>query len=183
MFSKKSNLAPEVLAVVLAPTSGPMEGTTMKPLFDGIIRLTVAVAATLAIALATSAAHAEISTRDSQALSKSELIYIATVRKDGNQSKAAPRRSGSPSTPATTRSSFRPGAMRGKPNASGAAARCLYGSAPPTVPPSSARPRLPRTPWCRRKSSAISVRNIGRTGFSELGRHAPNSTTATASRS
>jgi len=62
----------------------------MKPLFDGITRLTVAVAATLAIVLAASAAHAEISTRDSQALSKSDLIYIATVRKDGNQSKAVP---------------------------------------------------------------------------------------------
>jgi general stress protein 26 len=40
--------------------------------------------------LAASAAHAEISKRDMQALSNSKLIYIATVRKDGNQSKAAP---------------------------------------------------------------------------------------------
>jgi len=35
-------------------------------------------------------AHAEISKRDMQVLSTSQLIYIATVRKDGNQSKAAP---------------------------------------------------------------------------------------------
>jgi general stress protein 26 len=62
----------------------------MKRLSDGIIRLTVAVAATLAIVLAASAAHTEISKRDSSALSKSDLIYIATVRKDGNQSKAVP---------------------------------------------------------------------------------------------
>jgi len=40
--------------------------------------------------LTASAAHAEISNRDMQVLSKSQLIYIATVRKDGNQSKAAP---------------------------------------------------------------------------------------------
>ena len=53
-------------------------------------RLTAAVAATLAIVLTACAAHAEISRRDLQALSKSQLIFIATVRKDGNQSKAAP---------------------------------------------------------------------------------------------
>ncbi len=53
-------------------------------------RTRVAVAAALAIVLAASAAHAEISKRDMQVLSKSQLIYIATVRKDGNQSKAAP---------------------------------------------------------------------------------------------
>ncbi len=49
----------------------------------------VAVIAGL-IALASSSGRAEISQRDAQALSKAELIYIATVRKDGNQSKAAP---------------------------------------------------------------------------------------------
>ncbi len=54
------------------------------------IRLTVAVAATLALVFGASTAHAEISKRDMQALSKSRLIYIATVRKDGNQSEAAP---------------------------------------------------------------------------------------------
>jgi general stress protein 26 len=62
----------------------------MRSMFDVGTRLTVAVAAALAIVLAASAAHAEISKRDMQVLSKSQLIYIATVRKDGNQSKAAP---------------------------------------------------------------------------------------------
>jgi len=52
----------------------------------------LAVAAVIAglIAIASSSVRAEISQRDAQALSKAELIYIATVRKDGNQSKAAP---------------------------------------------------------------------------------------------
>ena len=35
-------------------------------------------------------ARADMSARDAQALSGAKLIYIATVRKDGNQSKAAP---------------------------------------------------------------------------------------------
>lgn len=60
----------------------------MRPTSD--IRTRLTVAATLAIMLAALAAHAEISKRDMQALSKSGLIYIATVRKDGTQSKAAP---------------------------------------------------------------------------------------------
>jgi general stress protein 26 len=51
---------------------------------------TVAAIVMLAILLGTWPARAEISTRDLQALSKSQLIFIATVRKDGNQSKAAP---------------------------------------------------------------------------------------------
>jgi hypothetical protein len=53
-------------------------------------RVCAAVAVALAIVLSASAERAEISKRDIQALSKSQLIYIATVRKDGNQSKAAP---------------------------------------------------------------------------------------------
>jgi len=52
--------------------------------------LTAAVAAALAIVLAASGAYTEISRRDLQVLSRSQLIFIATVRKDGNQSKAAP---------------------------------------------------------------------------------------------
>jgi len=60
----------------------------MTPKSD--VRTRVAVAATPAIVLAPSATHAEISKRDMQVLSKSQLIYIATVRKDRNQSKAAP---------------------------------------------------------------------------------------------
>jgi general stress protein 26 len=35
-------------------------------------------------------AESQISRRDSEALSQAQLIYIATVRKDGNQSTAAP---------------------------------------------------------------------------------------------
>ena len=53
------------------------------------IALTVVVAAGV-LAIAASRGRAEVSKRDAQALSKAELIYIATVRKDGNQSKAAP---------------------------------------------------------------------------------------------
>ena len=60
----------------------------MTPKSD--VRTRVAIAAALAIVLAAWAVHAEISKRDTQALSNSKLIYIATVRKDGNQSKAAP---------------------------------------------------------------------------------------------
>ncbi len=52
------------------------------------------VAAMLAIAVAIAAwappARAGISPRDETALAQASLIYIATVRKDGNQSKAAP---------------------------------------------------------------------------------------------
>src|SRR5215469_653372 len=65
-----------------------MEGASMTPRSDVCTR--VAVAAALAIVLVASTAHGEISKRDMQALSKSQLIFIATVRKDGNQSKAAP---------------------------------------------------------------------------------------------
>ena len=46
--------------------------------------------ATMIFVLAASTSRAEISARDTQALSKTGLIYVATVRKDGNQSKSAP---------------------------------------------------------------------------------------------
>jgi general stress protein 26 len=48
--------------------------------------------ATLLIALVAPAANASaaISSRDADALAKSTYIYIATVRKDGNQSRAVP---------------------------------------------------------------------------------------------
>jgi predicted pyridoxine 5'-phosphate oxidase superfamily flavin-nucleotide-binding protein len=49
-----------------------------------------ALAVALALVLFSSDARAQISPRDSKALSPASLIYIATVRKDGNQSKAAP---------------------------------------------------------------------------------------------
>src|SRR5208282_3701322 len=50
----------------------------------------VAMAVATALAIAASSVRSEISGRDAQALSKASLIYVATVRKDGNQSKAAP---------------------------------------------------------------------------------------------
>jgi general stress protein 26 len=43
-----------------------------------------------AVFAAPQAARAQLSARDTQALAGAKLIYIATVRKDGNQSKAAP---------------------------------------------------------------------------------------------
>lgn len=42
------------------------------------------------LALASSPAPAQISGRDAQALSGAKLIFVATIRKDGNQSRAAP---------------------------------------------------------------------------------------------
>jgi hypothetical protein len=58
-----------------------------------VVRLRASTIAALAAALIVSAAfgaHAQTSARDLAALRKASLIYIATVRKDGNQSKAAP---------------------------------------------------------------------------------------------
>ena len=52
--------------------------------------LTTTLVATIVLAFAGSIVRAEISKRDAKALAGKELIYIATVRKDGNQSKAAP---------------------------------------------------------------------------------------------
>src|SRR5437667_11130448 len=54
------------------------------------IGVVVAMAAAIVLAIAASSARSEISGRDAQSLSKASLIYVATVRKDGNQSKAAP---------------------------------------------------------------------------------------------
>src|SRR5258708_5201538 len=54
------------------------------------IGVVVAMAAVIVLAIAASSVRSEISGRDAQALSKASLIYVATVRKDGNQSKAAP---------------------------------------------------------------------------------------------
>jgi general stress protein 26 len=52
---------------------------------------TLAIALTLLFSLiAGGTALAETTKRDTDALAKAELIYIATVRKDGNQSTAAP---------------------------------------------------------------------------------------------
>jgi len=54
---------------------------------NGVVFAAVAAAA---VGLAASSVRAEISKRDGQALAKTGLVYIATVRKDGNQSTAAP---------------------------------------------------------------------------------------------
>ncbi|MBV8091623.1 MAG: pyridoxamine 5'-phosphate oxidase family protein [Acetobacteraceae bacterium] len=52
--------------------------------------LTVILTATFALAFSNVSARAEISPRDQQALAKADLVYVATVRKNGTQSKAAP---------------------------------------------------------------------------------------------
>jgi general stress protein 26 len=52
--------------------------------------LRIMLAATAVLMLSNAAARADISPRDHQALAKADLIYIATVRKNGTQSKAAP---------------------------------------------------------------------------------------------
>jgi hypothetical protein len=49
-----------------------------------------AAAVVLGVALFVPQPYAETSARDAAALGKSSLIYVATVRNDGNQSKAAP---------------------------------------------------------------------------------------------
>jgi len=52
--------------------------------------LTFILTTTIALVVLSISARAEISPRDQQALSKAELVYVATVRKNGTQSKAAP---------------------------------------------------------------------------------------------
>jgi general stress protein 26 len=52
--------------------------------------LAILLMAIVAMAASTSAARAKISQRDQQALSQADLVFIATVRKNGMQSKAAP---------------------------------------------------------------------------------------------
>jgi general stress protein 26 len=53
-------------------------------------RLTIILATIVGLALSTVSARADISPRDQQALAKADLVYVATVRKNGTQSKAAP---------------------------------------------------------------------------------------------
>jgi general stress protein 26 len=52
----------------------------------------LATVATVIVVLAVSSdfANAAVSERDQQALTKADLVYVATVRKNGTQSKAAP---------------------------------------------------------------------------------------------
>jgi general stress protein 26 len=62
----------------------------MRSKLDARFRLAAAALLWLMSGAVALAVDTEISGRDLQALSKSQLIFIATVRKDGNQSKAAP---------------------------------------------------------------------------------------------
>ncbi len=55
-----------------------------------VTRLIAVAIAALVVTTTHRSALAETSARDAEALSKASLIYIATVRKDGNQSTAAP---------------------------------------------------------------------------------------------
>jgi general stress protein 26 len=61
---------------------------TIKSIAPGL--LTTVLAATVVLALLNVSARADISPRDQQALAKADLVYVATVRKNGTQSKAAP---------------------------------------------------------------------------------------------
>jgi hypothetical protein len=77
------------------PLTGPPCGANIRAdgrramIVKSKLRTGLVVAAAV-LAVAASSGRTEISKRDAQALSKTGLIYIATVRKDGNQSKAAP---------------------------------------------------------------------------------------------
>jgi general stress protein 26 len=66
-----------------------MEGKAMLRKFSIQAGLIVTIVF-IVLGLTISTARSEISTRDTQALSKTGLIYVATVRKDGNQSSSAP---------------------------------------------------------------------------------------------
>jgi general stress protein 26 len=62
----------------------------MRPSITARTFLIVLLVSTTILALANLSARAEISSRDQQVLSKAELVYVATIRKNGTQSKAAP---------------------------------------------------------------------------------------------
>ena len=62
----------------------------MKISAANLPHLIAAAAVLVAIAAPAAIANAATSPRDADALAKATYIYIATVRKDGNQSKAAP---------------------------------------------------------------------------------------------
>jgi Flp pilus assembly secretin CpaC len=62
----------------------------MKISAANLSHLIAAVAVLAAIAAPAAIANAATSPRDAKALAEATYIYIATVRKDGNQSKAAP---------------------------------------------------------------------------------------------
>jgi predicted pyridoxine 5'-phosphate oxidase superfamily flavin-nucleotide-binding protein len=52
--------------------------------------ITIPLVTTIALLITNFSARAEISQRDQQALSRAQLVYVATVRKNGTQSTAAP---------------------------------------------------------------------------------------------
>jgi len=62
----------------------------MKPCSDARSSVLKGLAIAVTLLLFSSGVQAEISKRDADALSKASLIYVATIRKDGNQSNAAP---------------------------------------------------------------------------------------------
>ena len=62
----------------------------MRRKFNARPRLVALAVITVVLVFVAPAARSEISRRDTQALTGKDLIYIATVRKDGNQSRAVP---------------------------------------------------------------------------------------------
>jgi hypothetical protein len=62
----------------------------MNALLNNCRTVSRAIAIGVVILLVSTDARCELSKRDADALADQSLIYIATVRKDGNQSKAAP---------------------------------------------------------------------------------------------
>jgi general stress protein 26 len=66
--------------------------TTITALTMEIISkpLAAVIAAVILLVLMNGAGQAEISPRDRQALAQAELVFVATIRKNGTQSKAAP---------------------------------------------------------------------------------------------
>jgi hypothetical protein len=135
----------------------------------------------LAIVLAASAAHPEISKRDMQALSKSQLIYIATVRKDGNQSKAAPVWFTLSADSNAILIQTGPSSWKAKRIRRGSPVLVWIGTA--GGPAFMGKAEIISDAAVQKKFSATSGKNTGRTACSASGRRAQNSTTAPVSRS
>jgi general stress protein 26 len=83
----KENLIPACLSLPARKGRGQV---TMTTKFSPQKLLAILLTAIVTVAAPNGAAWAEISQRDQQALSQAELVFIATVRKNGTQSKAAP---------------------------------------------------------------------------------------------
>jgi len=67
-----------------------MKGKKMNPARRLLFALCAAIYAFAILLGASASARAALSDRDLEAIGKANLIYIATVRKDGNQSRSAP---------------------------------------------------------------------------------------------